>query len=162
LTQNLWDLQRCLDVLAAHPLVDESRIGTVGFSYGATMTLFLAACDERVRAAVVSGFFSSWRSAHRVPWNMCGSQVLPGMLGALEHIDLGALVAPRALLVESGTDDPLFPVAVAREEMTRLQRVYAAAGAADALDHWVFAGEHQWDGTAVRPFLTRWLGRDDG
>ena len=27
LTQNLWDLARCLDVLAAHPLVDPARIG---------------------------------------------------------------------------------------------------------------------------------------
>ncbi len=30
LTQNLWDLARCLDVLAAHPLVDPARIGMVG------------------------------------------------------------------------------------------------------------------------------------
>jgi hypothetical protein len=28
--------------------------------------------------------------------------VLPGMLGELEHVDLGALIAPRALLVETG------------------------------------------------------------
>ena len=60
-------------------------------------TLFLAAIDERVKAAVVSGYFSSWAAAHRVPWNMCGSQVLPGILGRLEHVDLGALDrAPRA------------------------------------------------------------------
>jgi dienelactone hydrolase len=162
LTQNLWDLQRALDVLAAHPLVDDSRMGTVGFSYGGTLALFLAACDERVRAAVVSGFFSSWRSAHRVPWNMCGSQVLPGMLGALEHIDLGALVAPRALLVESGRDDPLFPVSVARAELARLQRVYDSGGVGDRLTHSVFAGGHQWDGSAVVPFLARWLAAADG
>ncbi len=81
LTQNLWDLGRALDVLQAHPLVDPDRMGVAGFSYGGTMALFLAATDARVAAAVVSGYFSSWAEAHKVPWNMCGSQVLFGMLG---------------------------------------------------------------------------------
>ena len=81
-----------------HPLVDPDRIGMVGLSYGGTATLFLAAWDERVRAAVVSGYFNEWQACHRVPWNLCGSQVLPGMLGELEHVDLGALdrAAPAA------------------------------------------------------------------
>ena len=47
--RNLWDLQRSLDVLAAHPLVDPNRMAAGGLSYGATCTLFLAAIDERVR-----------------------------------------------------------------------------------------------------------------
>ncbi len=58
---------------------------------------------------MVSGYFSSWAESHKMPWNMCGSQVLPGMLGQLEHVDLGALIAPRPLLIESGTHDDLFP-----------------------------------------------------
>ena len=103
LTQNLWDLARAVDVLRDHPLVDPERIGAAGLSYGGTMTLLLAAWDERVAAAVVSGYFSSWAEAHKMPWNMCGSQVLPGMLGRLEHVDLGTLVAPRPLLIETGT-----------------------------------------------------------
>jgi len=49
LTQNIWDLTRCLDVLAEHPLVDAARIGMVGLSYGGTVTLFTAAYDDRVR-----------------------------------------------------------------------------------------------------------------
>lgn len=157
LALNLWDLRRCLDVLDAHPLVDTDRIGVVGLSYGGTCTLFLAALDERVRAAVVSGFFSSWRTAHTVPANLCGSQVLPGMLGRLEHVDLGALVAPRPLLVESGTDDPLFPVDTARAEIARLRRVYAALDAPEAIAHDVFEGPHRWHGADVHRFLDRHL-----
>ncbi|HEY5024378.1 MAG TPA: alpha/beta hydrolase family protein, partial [Acidimicrobiales bacterium] len=52
LTQNLWDLARGLDVLEAHPLVDPARMGMAGLSYGGTVTLFLAALDRRVAAAV--------------------------------------------------------------------------------------------------------------
>jgi dienelactone hydrolase len=157
LTQNLWDLMRCLDLLAAHPLVDAARIGMVGLSYGGTVTLFTAALDERVAAAVVSGYFSSWAESHKMPWNMCGSQVLTGMLGRLEHEDLGALVSPRPLLVETGTEDELFPVAAASEAVRRTRLVYEQAGASERLEHDVFAGGHQWHGVAAIDFLNRWL-----
>lgn len=160
LAQNLWDLQRALDALGDHPLVDPDRLGVVGFSYGATMTLFLAAVDDRVQAAVVSGYLSSWKAAHRVPWNMCGSQVIPGMLGSLEHTDVAALVAPRPLLVETGRDDLLFPEAAARETMTQLRGAYRLLGAPDdALVHDVVAGGHAWHGEHAGEFLDRWLDR---
>ncbi|HEY6624383.1 MAG TPA: alpha/beta fold hydrolase [Acidimicrobiales bacterium] len=162
LTQNLWDLARCLDVLEDHPLVDPARIGVAGLSYGGTLSLFLAALDDRVTAAVVSGYFSSWAESHKMPFNMCGSQVLPGMLGQLEHVDLGALVSPRPLLIETGTDDPLFPLAAATESVARLRPVYEALGAPDALVHDVFEGDHQWHGDLAYPFLERWLASGPG
>jgi dienelactone hydrolase len=158
LAANLWDLARCLDVLEQHPRVDPARVGVAGLSYGATCSLFLAAVDDRVAAAVVSGYFSSVVASHRMPWNMCGSQVLPGMLGRLEHVDLGALVAPRPLLIESGTDDQLFPVAVARQSVDDVREVYARLGAPDeALVHDVFDAGHQWHGVQALPFLARAL-----
>jgi len=161
LTQNLWDMARALDVLQSHPLVDPGRIGAAGLSYGATVTLFLAAWDERVAAAVVSGYFSSWMESHKMPWNMCGSQVLGGMLGLIEHVDLGALVAPRPLLIESGTGDDLFPAAVAAREVEKLRAVYGELGAPDHLEHDVFEGGHQWHGEEAYPFLERWLALED-
>jgi len=157
LAQNLWDMARALDVLEAHPLVDPARLGVVGLSYGGTMTLFLAAWDRRVAAAVVSGYFSSWAESHKMPWNMCGSQVMPGMLGRIEHVDLGALVAPRPLLVETGVEDDLFPAPVATKGVERLLAVYGALGAPERLVHDVFAGGHEWHGVEAYPFLERWL-----
>ncbi|HYL52646.1 MAG TPA: alpha/beta fold hydrolase [Acidimicrobiia bacterium] len=158
LERNLWDMQRALDVLSAHPLVDGTRIAVAGLSFGATCALFLAALDDRVRAAVVSGYLSSWRAAHTIPWNMCGSQVMPGQLGLLEHLDVAALVAPRPMLVESGTADLIFPVASARATVSSLEPVYAQLGASDgALVHDVFEGDHQWHGELVPKFLQEWL-----
>jgi acetyl esterase/lipase len=158
LTQNLWDSARALDVLGAHPMVDPARLGVVGFSYGGTISLFLAACDPRVAATVVSGYFSSWADAHRMPWNMCGSQVLPGMPGAMEHVDVGALVAPRPMFVETGREDLLFPVASAERSVGRLRRVYAHLGDPDRLVHEVSEGEHQWYGRGAYAFLAEHLG----
>jgi hypothetical protein len=121
------------------------------------MTLFLAALDERVRAAVVSGYLSSWAAAHRVPYNMCGSQVMWGQLGPLEHRDIAALIAPRALLVETGTEDLIFPVAAATQTVETLRGVYGLLDADGALEHDVFEGEHRWHGVRAYDFLTEHL-----
>jgi dienelactone hydrolase len=158
LAQNIWDLRRSLDVLEQHPLVDPGRLGMVGISYGGTVTLFTAAVDSRVAACVVSGYYSSWAESHKMPWNMCGSQILFGMLGHLEHEDLGALVAPRPMLVESGTEDMLFPSVTAAESVRRTRLVYERLGAGDRLAHDIFEGGHQWHGTEALLFLQRWLG----
>jgi dienelactone hydrolase len=157
LQRNLWDMQCALDVLVAHELVDAERIAAAGLSYGATTTLFLAALDERVRVAIVSGYLSSWAAAHQMPWNMCGSQVIPAQLGAFEHLDIAALIAPRPTLVETGTEDMIFPVASARETVSDLRRVYDTLGRGDALQHDIFEGDHQWHGALVPEFLEQYL-----
>jgi fermentation-respiration switch protein FrsA (DUF1100 family) len=158
LTLDLWDLARGLDVLCDHPLVDRRRVGMVGLSQGGTCTLFLAAWDRRVRAAVVSGYFNRWDVCAAIGWNMCGSQVLAGVARDLDHLDLGLLVAPRPLLVETGTEDAIFPVEASRAAMTELRTVYEAIGAGDRLEHDVFEGPHRWHGERAYPFLARWLG----
>jgi hypothetical protein len=80
-----------------------------------------------------------------------------GMLGRLEHEDLGALVAPRPMLVESGTQDDLFPYATAAESVRCTRLVYEQLGADDRLVHDIFEGGHQWHGAEALPFLDHWL-----
>ena len=62
------------------------------------------------------------------------------MLGQMEHADLGALVAPRPLLVQSGDQDILFPVATAAEALSRVRPLYERVDAGDRLAHDVFVG----------------------
>jgi dienelactone hydrolase len=158
LALDLWDLARGLDLLCDHPLVDHRRLGMVGLSQGGTCTLFLAAWDRRIRAAVVSGYMSQWSACASIGWNMCGSQVLSGVTHDLDHFDLGTLVAPRRLLVESGTGDNIFPVAAAQLTMAALHNAYDVLGVPDHLEHDVFEGGHRWHGERAYPFLARWLG----
>ena len=150
LAQNLWDMARCLDVLQSLPYVDGERIGVCGWSYGGTIALFLAAWDERVRAALVSCAFASHATMHRVPWNFCGSQVLPGMIDELDHASLARLIAPRALVIESARDDLIFPLEAANASI-------AASGAGDVITHFVVDGDHRFDGTDSLPALVETL-----
>ena len=50
----VWDGVRGIDYLMTRPEVDPERIGCCGQSGGGTLTQFLAALDNRIRAAVVS------------------------------------------------------------------------------------------------------------
>ena len=60
LERNLWDLRACPRRADRAPAGGPDRVAAVGFSYGGTCALFLAALDDRVAAAVVSGYLSSW------------------------------------------------------------------------------------------------------
>ena len=155
--QNLWDMARCIDVLQALPYVDRDRIGACGWSYGGTISLFLAAWDERVSAVLVSCALASIASSHRVPWNFCGSQVLPGMADELDHSSLLALIAPRPLIAENAKDDLIFPLGAARATLEQAAAAYEAAGAPDGTQLFVIAGDHRFDGTDSLPALVEIL-----
>lgn len=97
----LFDAQRGIDVLESLGEVDRERIGTVGHSLGAKEVLYLAAFDERIKAAVASeggiGFASTnWQS----PWYLGPGINAPGF--ALNHHQLLALIAPRPFLILGG------------------------------------------------------------
>ncbi len=49
----LWDAIRSLDYLLSLPIVDARRIASMGHSGGGTLTMLLAAADERLAAAAV-------------------------------------------------------------------------------------------------------------
>jgi hypothetical protein len=69
-------------------------------------------------------------------------------------------VAPRPLLVESGTDDVIFPLDAARQTVAAVRKVYAEMGAPpDTVVHDVFDGGHRWHGTHVEAFLHGAVGK---
>lgn len=101
----LYDAQLAVDVLASLPEVDAGRIGAVGHSLGAKEALYLAAFDERVKAAVASeggiGLgFTNWHD----PWYLGSAIHDPGF--ARDHHELLALIAPRAFLILAGESGP--------------------------------------------------------
>lgn len=156
----VWDLMRLLDYVETHPDCDPARIGCAGLSGGGLQTLWLAALDERVRCAVVSGYFYGYNEALLRLNQNCSCNYVPGLWQCVDMGDLGALIAPRALLVESGTRDPLNGargLANVVEQLDITRRAYALLRAEERLAHSVFEGEHRWDGTDVIPWLQRWL-----
>lgn len=141
-TKMTWDMQRGLDYLQSRPEVDPERLGCIGHSLGGQQTLFLAALDERVRAAISSCGFSSMTSVIREGINHNFGAYVPGWL---QHGDAGNLlaeVAPRAFLALNGESDRIFPIDGLHTSYAVARPAYEAANAADRLDLGVYPGGH--------------------
>ena len=97
----LYDAVRGVDVLETIPEVDKKRIGAVGHSLGAKEALYLAAFDERIKAAVASEGGTGFRSTNwDAPWYL--GPAIRDEKFPLNHHQLLALIAPRPFLVLGG------------------------------------------------------------
>ena len=152
----VWDVMRTLDYVATRPELDASRVGCMGISGGGTATLFSAALEPRLRAAMVSGYLNTFRDsigslAH------CIDNYVPGILNWAEMHDIAGLIAPRPLFVESGEKDNIFPIAASIESFQHVREIYAIFQAADRVEQEVFPGEHSFWGQRGIPFMARHL-----
>ncbi|MGE5195557.1 MAG: alpha/beta hydrolase family protein, partial [Deltaproteobacteria bacterium] len=101
----LYDAMRAVDVLASLPDVDPDHIGAVGHSLGAKETLYLAAFDERIKAAVASEGGIGFRSTNwDAPWYL--GPAIRDEKFSLNHHQLLALIAPRPFLILGGESGP--------------------------------------------------------
>ncbi len=145
---------RLLDYLAALPEVDPGRIGAMGISGGGMLTLFHAAVDVRIRAAVISGYLSSFRDSV-LAMNHCTCNFVAGLVEKFEMTDIASLILPRPVLVEAGQRDPIFPVEAVRAAVGTLRRAAMVYGvspdAAVVLDE--FEGRHRISGRRSYDFL---------
>jgi dienelactone hydrolase len=159
-TKLVWDMRRGLDYLQSRPEVDPARLGCIGHSLGGQQTLFLAALDERVGAAVSSCGFASMRAVLRAGVNHNFGAYVPGWL---EHGDVGdllAAVAPRPFLALNGVADRIFPIDGLHDSYAVARPAYAAAGSAERLDLGVYPGGHGFTGemrARAYQWLDRWL-----
>ena len=152
----VWDVMRIIDYAQQTGLAKTDTLACVGLSGGGTVTTFATAMDSRITAAVISGYFCTWQ------WSImamrhCEDNYVPGILQHAEMADIGALIAPRPLLIEAGTEDPIFPLPGVHDAYDKLAQVYAMLAESERLALDVFAGEHQWHGTVAVDWLRRWL-----
>jgi len=147
----LWNLMRLVDVLETRPCVDQERIGVAGLSMGGEWSMWLAACDLRIKAAVVSGWMCTTEGVLSVPNCPCWKP--PGLLELCDIAEVHILVAPRPLLIESATEDNCFPIAYTREGYRKIVRGYNAFGVPMNARQHTFPGGHAWNGAIAYGFM---------
>ncbi|MBZ5586530.1 MAG: alpha/beta hydrolase family protein [Acidobacteriia bacterium] len=151
-----YDVMRAIDWIETRKELDPERVGCMGCSGGGTCTLFSAALEPRIRAALVSSYLNTFRDSV-MSVSHCIDNYVPGILNWAEMYDVAGLIAPRALFAESGERDNIFPVAAARASFARVKRIYEVFGAGDRTGHEVFDGPHSFWGKQGLPFLAKHL-----
>jgi dienelactone hydrolase len=157
LTLNLFDVFRSLDYVLTRPEVDPDRIGVMGCSFGGTASMYAAILDARFKAAVLSCSLGQY-IGHGIELDeLCGIQVVPGIMQWAEMGDVAGLLAPMPLLVECAHQDVSFPWVYTEPTLARLEEIYATAAASDRLHVHIYPGGHRYYGSGVLDFWENYL-----
>ena len=111
----LWDSIRAIDFLQSLPDVDPERIAVTGACGGATQTFLVSAVDPRVKVAAPVNMISAILQG-----GTC--QSAPGLREGTFNVEIGALMAPRPLLMVSATGD--WTRNTPSEEFPAIQSIY--------------------------------------
>ena len=136
---------RGLDLLCQHPEVDPERLGVTGISGGGAVSWYVAAGDERVKvAAPVCG--TATLASHLYDRTIDGHCDCMWWTNTYlwDLADVGALVAPRPLMIASADHDAIFTIASIKEIHSQLQPLYALLGAEDHLHLVATPGGHSY------------------
>lgn len=99
LGMQLWDSIRAVDFLQSLAYVDGEKIGATGASGGATQILMLAGVDDRIKFSspvnMISSIYQGGSPCENAPLLRVGTN----------NMEIGALMAPRPMLMVSTTTD---------------------------------------------------------
>jgi hypothetical protein len=139
----------------------DGRIGAGGFHSGGCSALLLAAADERVSCAVTSGWYYGFKDAYLMHGDNCPCNIVPFMWKYFDCADIGAMIAPRPLYIESGTNDPHNGPTLGYDNVTSQVSItkdaYESLGAAENLLHTAHDSGGIWRGDYVLDFLEKVL-----
>jgi len=180
--ESVYDLMRTVDYVATRPEADIGRVGMLGLSMGAMESLLMATLDPRVSVVVAVAGQLTWREVFATrSWQLVfrgmdltdrlrrdglsGHQARVAFLEGnpgLEVLDasvLAPLVAPKPMLLMTGSDDPYITPAAARHTYSAALVAYGDLGQEDRLDLWVEDGLGHAFSTAMQKRALEWFVR---
>ncbi len=147
-----WNSIRALDFLASLADVDTTRIACTGASGGGTQTFIITAIDPRIKvAAPVNMLSANFQGG-------CLCENAPGLRLDTFNIEIGALAAPRPLLMVATTQD--WTKNTPTVEYPMMRSIYQLYGAENKLAYAQFDFPHNYNRSsreAVYGFFGKWL-----
>jgi cephalosporin-C deacetylase-like acetyl esterase len=145
----LWNAIRGIDLLTTRPEVDPEKLGVTGISGGGSQSWYIAAADPRIKAvAPVCG--ASTLKAQVTSRTIDGhcDCMMPINTYRQDFMDIGALIAPRPLLICQADRDGLNTIESVRELYHHIEDIYKLYGAADQVGLIETPGGHSYHKTS--------------
>ena len=146
-----------IDFLESLSDVDNERIGCTGASGGGTQAFILTAVDERIKVSAPVNMISATMQGG------CLCENAPNLRLDVSNIEIGALMAPRPLLLVSATGD--WTVNTPTVEYPAIRSIYAHFNAEDKVHQVQVDAEHNYNQEsreAVYAWFAKWfLGAED-
>ena len=158
--ERVWDIMRILDAIETHFADVITLEGSVlmGNSGGGTATFYTACLEHRFDGYMPSCAISTYRDSI-ITQHHCTCNYIPGVAKYFDMGDLAILIAPKKLVVVSGTHDEIFPIQGVHNMFAIMQNLYAASGSADNCALVVGAEGHRFYADDAWPVMHRLLER---
>lgn len=147
------DNMRALDLLCSMPYVDAANLGVTGGSGGGNQTMYLAAFDERIKAAVSVCSVGTFQSY--VMGSNCICETIPDGFDICEESGVIASIAPRAYAMFNGLYDE-FSTFIPEEMLktyTSARQIYRMMGVENNLQYRIFPTPHAYGTDALANML---------
>ena len=153
----LWSSVRAIDFLQSLPEVAPDRIGCTGASGGGTQTFALTAIDPRIKVSAPVNMISSSMQGG------CLCENAPILRLDNSNMEVGALMAPRPMLMVSATGD--WTRETPRVEYPAIKSIFALYDAEDRIKNVHVDAGHNYNKDsreAMYRFMGRWLLNEPG
>lgn len=142
-----WDAARIIDYVYERNEWNTENLGVMGFSGGGMQTLWIAALDDRVKQAIISGYLYGYKDSLMILNGNCNCNYVPHLWEHYDMGDIASLIAPRPLKVQSCREDHLNgPRGLLNvyEQLEIVRAAYKLYGEEKLLVHDVREGGHCW------------------
>lgn len=129
------------------------RIGLFGQSLGGHVALHAALTLNMSVPLVLASCLSTYRHIFCESLQGNGATAIPGILRLADLPDLVAALGPTPLQVQHGTEDPIFPIEIARRVVPMIEAVYERRGALNNFDFLSIDMGHGCDADAAGRFF---------
>ena len=154
--QFLADIKNGISCISTIPDADSSRIGFMGHSLGGQEALFAAAVDRRIKVAVSSCGFSSYKAIfrHKIPHNL--GLFVPSFSSRHDLDFLFRFIAPRPFLVLAGRLDGEFPYEGVMDVVKKASTIYGKSKFSENIKMLSFDSGHELSNDMVLE-ASRWF-----
>ena len=152
-----WNCIRALDYLQSRPEVDGEKLGVTGRSGGGAYSWWIAALDERIKAAVPVAGITNLKN-YVIDGAVEGHCDCMFMVNTYQwdYAQVAALVAPRPLLISNTDKDSIFPLDGVVDVYNSTMKIYELYGVPEHLGLQITEGPHK-DTQELRIHAFRWF-----
>ena len=142
--ERVWDIHRLIDVIEEHlsAYIDVNRIICMGNSGGGTATYYASCYDERISVVMPSCGVCTYDDSIMAMYH-CPCNFVPNIRKYFNMGDIGALIAPRPLVLVCGKEDPIFPLDGVKESFEVIKKAYKKMGKPNLCQLVIGNGGHQ-------------------
>ena len=156
--ERVWDVQRLIDVIYKYfsEYIDTDNLICMGNSGGGTATFYASCLDERISFSIPSCAVCTYEKSIMAMYH-CPCNYVPGIRKYFDMGDIGALMAPRKLIVVCGKEDEIFPLSGVKESYELIKNVYKMLGREDICTLIEGNGGHRFYPDDVWPVVHKYL-----